>query len=359
MTEINIGERKIGLLHKPYFIADIGANHDGSLERAFTLIEKAKEAGADAAKFQNFRAETIVSRKGFQDLPLALSHQSSWDKPVYDVYEQASLPLEWTARLKDKCDQIGIEYFTTPYDLALVDYVDPYVRVFKIGSGDITWHDLISHIASKGKPVMIATGASTRAEVESAMEIVLTQNRELVIMQCNTNYTGNWENIRSLNLNVLKSYRESYPSAVLGLSDHSHGHSAVLGALALGARVFEKHFTDDNQRVGPDHYFAMNPVSWHEMVDRTNELFLSLGDGIKRIEENEKEAAVVQRRSLRFTRDLKTGYQLTIEDIFPLRPECENGIPPYDVKKILSKKLRRDVSFDEIVTWEDLLSVDG
>ena len=211
MKKIRVGKRLIGAGEPLYFVADIGANHDGDLNRAFKLIDLAKEAGADAAKFQNFKATKIVSRKGFNSLGTKLSHQSNWKKSVYEVYEDASLPYDWTARLKEKCDEVGIEYFTSPYDFETVDYVDPYVNAYKIGSGDVTWHEMIEYIVSKGKPVFIATGASTLEEVKMAMEILRRKTRDIVLMQCNTNYTASAENLKYINLNVLKTYNELYP----------------------------------------------------------------------------------------------------------------------------------------------------
>ena len=134
LNTISIGDSTIGEGQPLYFIADIGANHDGDLKRAFRLIELAKEAGADAAKFQNFKANKIVSKQGFESMGSKLSHQSKWKKSVYETYEDASISYEWTAQLKQKCDEVGIEYFSSPYDFDSVDNIDPYVNVYKIGS---------------------------------------------------------------------------------------------------------------------------------------------------------------------------------------------------------------------------------
>jgi sialic acid synthase SpsE len=353
MKTFKIGARTIGDGQPLYFVADLAANHDGSLDRAFKLIELAKQAGADAAKFQNFRAAQIVSKHGFEKLG-GISHQASWKKPVFEVYQDASVPQDWTPLLKKKCDEVGIDYFTSPYDAASVDHVDPYVDVYKIGSGDITWPGILEHIASKGKPVMLATGASTLADVERAMKLLATKTEKLVLMQCNTNYTASTENFRFINLNVLKDYARRWPNVILGLSDHTHGHATVLGALALGARVFEKHFTDDNGRNGPDHKFAMNPQTWREMVDRAHELDLAMGDGVKRVEDNEKETAVVQRRALRYTRDLRAGATLSADDLFPLRPIPPDGLAPYEIEEVVGRKLAHDVVGDDYVKRSDL-----
>lgn len=352
---IKIGKRQIGEGHPLYFIADIAANHDGDLNRALMLIELAKECGADAAKFQNFQAPKIVSKAGFDSMNREhMSHQANWNKSVFQVYQEASVPFDWTAKLKRKCDEVGIEYFTSPYDLEAVEKVDPYVNVYKIGSGDITWPEMIEYIAKKGKPVMIAAGASTMEDVERAMKILRKHTKDIVLMQCNTNYTAMLENFKYINLNVLSAFKKKYPDVILGLSDHTHGHATVLGAIALGARVFEKHFTDDNSRTGPDHKFAMNPDSWKQMVFNANELYQALGDGVKKIEGNEKDTAVVQRRALRFAKDLPKGHKLEHDDMFPLRPRPVEGIPPYEISRLIGKRIKRDVKADELVSWKDL-----
>lgn len=353
MREITIGNRVITSDGRPYFIADIAANHDGDINRAFSLIEKAKEAGADFAKFQNFKASKIVSRNGFDTMKKS-AHQASWSKSVYEVYADASLPDDWTERLKEKCDKVGIEYITSPYDFGSVDAVDPYLNSYKIGSGDITWPGILEYISKKGKPVFLATGAADIQDVQRAITCISQYNNKIVLMQCNTNYTASQENFKYINLNVLKTYQEMFPECILGLSDHTYGHVTVLGALALGARVFEKHFTDDNNRVGPDHKFAMNPQTWAEMVEAANILYDSLGDGIKKIEGNEIEAAIVQRRVIYVTHDLNAGDVIKFEDIFPLRPIHEDGIPPYEDKKLIGRRLKKSIKSDSYIRWEDI-----
>jgi N-acetylneuraminate synthase len=358
MKRIKINNKYIGENEPLYFIADIGANHDGSLDRAYKLIELAKEAGADAAKFQNFIADKIVSNVGFQNLGGQLSHQAKWKKSVYEVYKDASVSFSWTEKLKQKCDEVGIEYFTSPYDFESVDLVDPYVNVYKIGSGDITWVEIIEYIAKKGKPVMLATGASSMQDVIRAMNILEALTDNIVLMQCNTNYTGDINNFNYINLNVLLSFKNRFPGTLLGLSDHTPGHVTVLGALALGARVFEKHFTDDNNREGPDHKFAMNPQTWREMVERSNELYVAMGDGKKVIEENEKQSSIVQRRSIRVTRNISAGEIISNTDIEVLRPCPEGGLPPYMTKSVIGKALKSSILAGEHLTQENSITND-
>jgi sialic acid synthase SpsE len=354
MTELNIGNRKIGDQYPTYFIADIGANHDGDLERAKELIWLAKEAGADAVKFQHFKAETIVSNEGFKALGGQQSHQAKWKKSVFEVYKDASVNLDWTPILKETCDQLGITFFTSPYDFHLVDALDPYLPAYKIGSGDITWIDIIEHIARKGKPYILATGASTMDDVVRAVDAALAINSQLALLQCNTNYTGSTENMRYVQLNVLKSYTQMFPDMVLGLSDHTPGHASVLGSIALGARIIEKHFTDDVQRIGPDHSFSMDLKSWHEMVERSRELEAALGYGLKRIEENEKETSILQRRSIRLSADIDARQVLAADDLEMLRPCPTDGLPPYEKNKVLGRRLRHPMKAGQHLRWTDL-----
>ena len=351
---MKIGNRELGPQSPTYFIADVAANHDGVLDKALELMTLAKDAGADAAKFQHFRADHIVSDKGFRELGTQQSHQSSWSKSVYEVYRDASLPWEWTKPLADHAQSIGIDFFTSPYDLEAIDFVDEFVPAYKVGSGDITWLEAIDHMASKGKPVLLATGASTLEEVQRAVATVARHGVPYSVMQCNTNYTGVVENLRHIHLNVLNTYREEFPEAILGLSDHTHGDVTVLGAVAMGARVVEKHFTDDVTHEGPDHHFSMTPATWSDMVERTRELEAALGSGDKVIADNEQETVVIQRRGLRFARDMSAGEVIQASDLVALRPATPGIITPDAVDSVVGKTLRDDVVFHDIVTPEIL-----
>ncbi|MDP7393284.1 MAG: N-acetylneuraminate synthase family protein [Alphaproteobacteria bacterium] len=349
-----VGRHKVGLEHPTYFIADIAANHDGDLDRAIELIHLAAREGANAAKFQNFLAETIVSDFGFRDLGGQSSHQASWSKSVYEVYDDASLPVQWTTKLKAACDEAGIDYFTAPYDLKLIAELSPHVCAWKLGSGDITWHDAIAAMTKDDKPLFIATGASDFEEVRLAMDIAQKHSDEICLMQCNTNYTASLENFHYIALNVLRDFADAFPDVVLGLSDHTPGHATVLGAVALGARAVEKHFTDDNSREGPDHKFAMDPAAWREMVDRTRELEAALGGREKRVMENEQETVVLQRRAVRALRALPSNTAISADDLTFLRPCPIGALPPYRVGEIIGKTTNRDIPEGDCVRLEDV-----
>lgn len=353
-SSIKIGERTVSIRDPAYFIADIAANHDGDLERARDLIWKAKEAGADCAKFQHFLADRIVSAVGFAGMAGQASHQAGWRKSVVEIYDQYHTRRDWTSKLVETCEQADIDFMTTPYDFEAIDAFADIIPAYKIGSGDITFHAAVERVAKVGKPVLLATGAATMEETIEAVELILSHNRQLCLLQCNTNYTGSIENFASVNLNVLRSFAIRWPNMVLGLSDHTPGHSAVVGAVALGARVIEKHFTDDNSREGPDHAFALNPVTWRAMIDATREVELALGDGVKRVEANEVETVVIQRRALRLTTDLPAGTALEKRHLEALRPCPHGACPPSRLSDVLGRPLETDKKAGEAVSWTDL-----
>lgn len=352
--EIKIADRKVGRNYPTYFIADIAANHDGDLNRAKALIRLAKEAGADAAKFQNFRAPKIVSDYGFKSLGGQLSHQAAWSKSVYDVYDDASVPFDWTPILKEECDKVGIHYFSSPYDDEAMEMLAPYVPAYKAGSGLMSWPDALVKMAKLGKPILIATGAADISDVVRAMRAVSEVNDQIILLQCNTNYTASDSNYDHLNLNVLKTYGTLFPQAVLGLSDHTHNPAPIVGAVAIGARVIERHFTDDNDREGPDHKFAMNPENWAEMVNQVRILERALGSSDKFVTESERETYVLQRRCLRAARTISRGETITEEMVEALRPAVKGAIMPWELKELLGKKAIIDMPFGMEFRWENI-----
>lgn len=317
---------------KTYFIADIGANHDGSLIRAKKLIKICKNIGVDAVKFQHFNAKTIVSDNGFKNVNLK-SHQSKWKKSTFEVYQDASINQKWTKILRNYCDKVGIDFMTSPYSYELADQVEKYVHAIKIGSGDINWTNFLEYLSRKKTPLILATGSSTLKEVKDAVKILLKRKKTIVLMQCNTNYTGNKDNFKYVNLNVLDLYKKIFPNVLLGLSDHTTGHTTVLGAVTKGATFIEKHLTDDNNRNGPDHKFALNPIDFKNMILRTRELELALGDGVKRVEKNELNTNIIQKRSAYAKYNLKKGQILHKEDIIFLRPALKGSLLPNQLGK--------------------------
>ena len=351
--EIQIGNSIINKHSPIYFIADIASNHDGSLIKAKELIHMCAEAGSNAAKFQNFTGETLICDKAFKKIS-NVAHQSSWKESTFDSYNKVSLSIEWSSQLKEECEKYRIDYFTSPYNLDYIDQLEPYVCAWKVGSGDITFHDSIIKMAKTKKPIIISTGASNKQEVVEVVNLVSKLNDHIVLMQCNTNYTGSTDNFKFINLNVLKSFSKLFPDLILGLSDHTPGHTTVLGAVALGAKVIEKHFTDNNDLEGPDHKFSMSPKDWKTMVQRTRELEISLGDGSKKVENNELETVIIQRRGIRANKLLNKGEIIKETDLSYLRPCNKDCLPPHKKKLILGKKAKLQISKDDSVNLKNV-----
>ncbi len=344
-----IDGRKVGEDQPAYFIAEIGANFDGSLEKAKEYARVAKECGADCAKIQSFKAKKIVSREGFASMKLKGVH-GSWNRPVDEVFKEVEFPREWHKVFFEYCRKIGITPSTATYDYEAVDLVDKIgIDFYKIGSGDITWLEMVEYIAKKGKPVMLATGASTLAEVDEAVRVIeSTGNKNLVLMQCITNYPSKFE---SANIKVLNTYREAFGS-ILGYSDHTPGDVVPLGAVALGAKVIEKHFTLDRKNKGPDHPHSMESQEFADMIKRTRDLEEALGSSRKYVVAEESETVIVQRRGLTAVRDLKKGNVLKKTDIIELRPAL--GIYPKYKNVIVGKIVQKNLKAGEPIRWNDI-----
>ncbi len=350
MLKFKINKNIISDKSKTYFIADIAANHDGKLSRAKKLIRLCAKAGANAAKFQHFKAETIVLDEGFKKIG-KLDHQSNWKDSVFNVYKKASINPKWTQKLVKECKKYNIDFLTSPYDLNYVDQLEKYLPAYKIGSGDITWKQILIKIAKKKKPVILASGASTLKDTINATKLLLKYNKKIVLMQCNTNYTNDINNFNHINLLALKQFKKIFKNnVILGLSDHTSGHSTVLGAIALGARVVEKHFTDDNNRIGPDHKFSMNFKTWSKMIEESRQLEKALGNGKKKIEINENKSVIIQRRGTWANNNLKKGQKLRIQDLKFLRPCPINSISPFEINKYLGKKLKKKIKKNSVIT---------
>lgn len=335
---MKLGRKEVGLRNPVYFIADIASNHDGDLERAKRLIYLAQESGADAVKFQNFNADTIVSDYGFQELGRK-SHQSEWGDSVYNTYKKYEVPPDWIPFLKSVADSVECDFITTPYDLDIVPGLNEYVCAWKLGSGDITWKAMVETLASYDKPLLIGTGASTDEDIARALRWT-NFRKDVVLMHCNTNYTGEINNLAYANLSALVNW---WGGGVIGLSDHTYNEVTALGAVALGACIIEKHFTDDNQREGPDHKFSLNPITWLNMVNRVRELELALGDGVKKVEENEEETVILQRRAIRTTREIGKGEVMNYGDLACLRPCPRDAVPPYNIDAVYGRTATRNI----------------
>ncbi len=347
---IKIGNREIGEGRPVYIIADIGANFDGNLDKAKKLAIEVKEAGGDVVKIQSFLADKIVSAKGFSSMRLKGVH-GSWGRPVDEIFKEAEFPREWHKEFFDYCKNIGIAVSSSPYDFEAVDLMDEIgVDFYKIGSGDITWLEMLEYIARKNKPIILATGASALAEVDEAVNaITSTGNKNLILLQCITNYPSK---IESANINVLKTYQQAY-DIITGYSDHSPGDTVVLGAVALGAKVIEKHFTLNKNDQGPDHPHSMNPEEFYNMTQRIRQLEKAMGTGRKTVVEEEAETVIVQRRSLYARTAISKEEAIRRDNVIELRPAL--GILPKYKPLIIGRRVKRDIMAGEPLKWEDIL----
>lgn len=345
---INFGNRLVGDGFPTYIIAEIGANFDNNIEKAKRLIDAAKESGADCAKFQSFISEKIVSGLGFAKMTLKGVH-GSWGRPVNEIFKEAEFPREWHKEISEYCNKIGIDFSTSPYDFQAVDICEKLdVPFIKIGSGEITWLEMLEYIALKDKPMILATGDATLAEIDEAIRVIEgTGNNKLILLQCITNYPSK---IESANINVLKTYQTAF-NILTGYSDHSPGIVVALGTVALGGCVIEKHFTLNKKDKGPDHPHSMDVSEFKTMVSCVRELEAALGSSRKIVVEEEQETVIVQRRCLYAKRDLIKGQKLRNEDIDVLRPAL--GILPKFKKNVIDKVINQDIKQGQPLFWEN------
>jgi len=344
--EFKVGNRMVGEGHPAYLIAEIGANFDGDIEKAKRLCDAAKAAGADCAKFQSFLADKIVSAKGFASMQLKGVH-GSWGKPVNEVFKAAEFPRAWHKEIADYCKKIGIDFSTSPYDFEAVELcMELDIPFIKIGSGDITWLEMLEYIAKKGKPMFLATGDATMSEIDEALRVIeSTGNTNIAIMQCITNYPSQ---IESANINVLKNYQTAF-NIQTGYSDHSPGPVVCLGAVALGAMVIEKHFTLSNKDAGPDHPHSMEADSFATMVKYIRQLESAMGTSRKVVVAEESETVTVQRRGLYAAKNIAKGNVITKEDIVELRPAL--GILPKYKSVVIGKTANADIEQGMPIYW--------
>lgn len=343
LTKTKIINKTIELGDIPYYIADLAANHDGDIQRAKDLIWRAKEAGADCAKFQHFLPDKIVNDYEFSRLQDTKTHQASWKKSVSEIYDQYHFRRDWDSEIIEECKKAEIDFSTTPYDAEAVNAVKDKLDFLKIGSGDISWLDHISLCAETNLPIIVATGASNLDDVSRVVNLLKEKKVQYSIMQCNTNYTLESDKHSYTNIRVLDTYKKLFPQAILGLSDHTLDEISVLASLPYGVKLIEKHFTDDNSREGPDHKFAINPKNWKIMVDKSCKLIECLGDGIKKIEDNEKDAFVVQRRSCVAAIDIDKNQTINADMVTFLRPCPDNSFHPYEIKELIGKSAKQSI----------------
>ena len=343
MECFKIGDRIIGMNELTFFIAEIGSNHDGSIEQAKKLIKASKDAGADAVKFQSFTAEGLFNPFKEED--------GEWiPHPAYPVIEKLTLPEKWHTELKAYSDSIGIIFLSAPFDKGRAKLLNKIgVPAFKVASGDLTNDPLLKQIAGYKKPVIISTGAAYLGEVERAIDIIRNAgNEEIAVLHCASLYPPKFEDS---NVRAMVTLSDAFHLPV-GYSDHTPGWTVPLAAVSLGGCIIEKHITLSRSLKGPDHPYALEANEFKTMVAETRNLEIALGDGLKRPVDDEIGERFGARRSIYSAKEIKQG-KVIKESMLKLVRHA-SGLEPKDIYAIIGKKALRDINEHELITWKDI-----
>lgn len=340
---ITIGRHQIGKDQPCYIIAEAGVNHNGDLALALELVRKAKEIGADCVKFQTFKAEKVVTPKAPKanyQLKLTPTKESQ-----FDMLKALELGKSDYDEIIALCKELEIQFLSTPYAKDDADFlISLGVDAFKIASGQIVELDFLKYVASLGKPMIISTGMATLSEVYEAVKTILaTGNEDLVVLQCTTNYPSNIEEANVLAMNNMGNALD----VQVGYSDHVPNNYACYAAVALGARVIEKHFTLDNEMNGPDHKASLNPQNFKEMIDGIRSVEASLGNGVKDPSPSEVLNTANMRRSMVLNKAVKSGHILTSEDIDMKRPAT--GMAPQLLSRVVGRQVVLDLEENTVL----------
>jgi len=348
--EFMLGGKPIGFSSKVFVIAEIGINHDGSVEQALKLIDAASDCGAEAVKFQTFRADRLMVAT-----PDRLAQQTDGSETAYEMFRRLELSWEDHRKLKDHADRRGILFLSTPFDEESADFLDALgVPAFKVASSDLTHIPLLRHIACKGRPILLSTGMSFLAEVEEAVRTLRDCGaRDIVLLHCVSSYPAPPE---SLNLRSIQTLRDHFHLPV-GFSDHSQGTLFSLIAAALGARVLERHFTLDRNAPGPDHKASLDPGDLRALTTSLDSVEASLGNGDKRPSPIEEQGRQLSRRSIVAAADIRAHETIHPWMLTFKRPA--GGLCPCEVDKVIGMRARRDLVRDSVLHWEDLLPSPG
>jgi N,N'-diacetyllegionaminate synthase len=344
MRTIEVAGRKIGPGYPCFIIAEAGVNHNGKLDMAKELVVAAAQAGADAVKFQSFKAENVVTRKA----PKAKYQKqtTSSAESQYEMIKKLELSAGNFAELAHHAQKKGILFLSTPFDNENVDLLDSLgVPVFKIASGEITNSPLIRYIAKRGKPVILSTGMSTLGEINEALQVIQSEGiKDILLLHCVTAYPAKVEDV---NLKAMETLRRAFKLPV-GLSDHTLGITIPIAAVALGACVIEKHFTLDKSLPGPDHQASLEPEELKQMIKAVREVEKAMGDGNKMPTEEEKQIQKVARRSIVARVNIPKGTIITEAMLDIKRPGT--GIEPKNIHMVIDRKARGFIEQDKVIT---------
>ena len=333
---------------RAFVIAEAGVNHNGSFDLARQLVDQARLAGADAVKFQTFRAEKLVSRSA-QKAQYQKRNTGGADTQ-FEMLERLELSDDDHRALLAYCRDAGVTFLSSPFDAQSADLLDELgVTAFKIPSGELTNHALLRHIADKGKPLILSTGMSTLDEVTEAVDIIVASgNRRLSLLHCVTEYPAP---VDEVNLRAMLTLRDAFGFAV-GYSDHTQGFEIAVAAVALGARIIEKHFTLSRDMEGPDHKASLEPDELKALIAAIRNVEQALGDGVKVPAPCEMKNIAIARKSVVAERDIAAGEPLSLENVAVKRPG--DGIQPRDLENIMGRTVAVDIEAGSVVSWEDL-----
>lgn len=333
---------------RTYIIAEAGVNHNGSLKIAKQMIDVAKNTGADAIKFQTFNAHKLVTKTAVK--AAYQKNSTAKSESQYSMLQKLELSMRDHRIIKKHCEERRIHFISSAFDEQSVDMLDKLgVSLFKIPSGEITNIPYLKHIAMKGKPLIISTGMSTLAEVETTVETIYSAgNKNITLLHCVTEYPAPYNEI---NLQAMLTLKEAFQVPV-GYSDHTPGIEVAIAAVALGAVVIEKHFTLSKDMEGPDHKASLEPHEFTDLVNSIRNVERALGNGRKVPAPCEIKNMYVARKSVVSVKEIKKGEPLSRKNITIKRPG--NGIQPGDLDKILGRTVKATVQPDQIITWDKL-----
>tara|TARA_B100000131_G_C18040781_1_gene582310 strand:- start:58 stop:1104 length:1047 start_codon:yes stop_codon:yes gene_type:complete len=347
MRSIKLGDHLINDDSLPFFIAEVGSNHQGSTEMCKELILAAKEAGASAVKLQKRENKTFYSKDLYNE---PYNNPNSFAPTYGEHRDYLDLNLDQWKEIIEFSSENKIILFSTAFDIASANFLeDLNMPMYKIPSGGLKNIPLIKHVASFGKPVIVSTGGGNIEDVERVITETKPFQKNIVLLQCTAGYPVAWED---LNLRVIEAYREKFENNVIGLSSHDNGIAMTLVAYLLGARVIEKHFTLNRGNKGTDNSFSLEPQGFRKMIRDIERAKISLGDGIKRSYESEKEPLRKMATSIRASKDLDSKHLIKEEDLVFRAPD--DGLAPYEINNLIGKKLKNSISSDQLITFEDL-----
>ena len=343
-NDLAIAGRQIGPAQPPYLIAEMSANHGGSLDRALAVVEAAAQAGADAIKLQTYTADTITINC---DRPDFLIKGGLWDgRTLYDLYQEAHTPWEWHRQLFAKARELGVTMFSSPFDETAVDFLEELgALAYKVASFELVHLPLLRKIAGTGKPVILSTGMASRAEIEESIGTLRDAGcRELLVLHCTSGYPTPPD---EANIRMIPHLAEMFDVSV-GLSDHTLDNTVAITAVALGAVAIEKHFTLDRGDGGPDAAFSLEPSEFASLVTTARTAWAALGkaDGVRAPSEQGNR---MFRRSIYAVQDIKKGDRLTQESVRVIRPGF--GLAPRHYDEVLARAASADIARGTPISW--------